>query len=226
MRQPIELMKVLYGVRILSPPANLCIAPSAALPDLRPNEKHGVQWRCKARSKGSQLLLLTEEIRIFLCSVHTYLVLSLSNTFIVSLRLGGILESTEFFVLPRGELTITYLGMYRILSATTNPTLKNRLEAGRKGIHNIARDNTRTSCSLGYKTKTEELSFVTVILICNKMFKCCCLALFIIVVNALSYIKLVHRNVTQTEKKRTSPKDNRLTNPNTREADQKRCLHE
>jgi len=49
--------------------------------------------------------------------------------------------------------------MYRILSATTNPTLKNRLEAGRKGIHNKARDNTRTSCSLDYKTKMENNEF-------------------------------------------------------------------
>jgi len=49
--------------------------------------------------------------------------------------------------------------MYRILSATTNPTLKNKLEAGRKGIHNKARDNTRTSCSLDYKTKMENNEF-------------------------------------------------------------------
>ena len=139
----------------LSPPPTLCIDPIAALPDLCPKEKHAVQWRYKARSRGSQLLLLTadKEMRVVLYSVHTYLGFSLSNTIFVSLRLG------EFLVLPREGLTITYLGMYRILSATTNPTLKNRLEAGRKGIHNIARDNTRTSCSLGYKTKTETRIF-------------------------------------------------------------------
>ena len=67
---------------------------------------------------------------------------------------------TKVVVLPRGKLALAYLGMYRILSATTNPTLKNRLEAGRKGIHNKARDNTRTSCSLGYKTKMETRDFL------------------------------------------------------------------
>ena len=89
---------------------------------------------------------------------------------------------TKVVVLPRGKLALAYLGMYRILSATTNPTLKNRLEAGRKGIHNKARDNTRTSCSLGYKTKMERRDFLCYSrhtlrkfavfkLICNKMSK-------------------------------------------------------
>lgn len=121
-------------------------------------------------NKGSQQLLLTEDEKTWevLSSSVLFVRFSLSNIFFMSPQLGALdspwtlsyQESTVFLALPRGKLALAYLGMYRILSATTNPTLKNRLEAGRKGIHNKARDNTRTSCSLGYKTKMETRDFL------------------------------------------------------------------